>query len=154
MQLKFEHVMKYWERIEGPMKPTKSSAFGERICWKISEATLTGPTINAHLAMPGTDWMRIGGDGIRRADLRVQLITEDNETILMTYDIAIIRASDAFLTALQSGKSTGFEDQYMRMSPRFETGKNNYSWLEQYIFIGTGRLVGEKEIEYEIFQLM
>lgn len=82
--------MNYWERIEGPMKSTKGSAYNERICWKIAEATLRGPKIDAHLAMPGTDWMRRGHDGIRRADLRAQLITNDHETILMSYDIAII----------------------------------------------------------------
>lgn len=146
--------MNYWERIEGPMKSTKGSAYNERICWKIAEATLRGPKIDAHLAMPGTDWMRRGHDGIRRADLRAQLITNDHETILMSYDIAIIKVSDAFLDALQSGKVTAFEDQYMRMSPKFETGENKYSWLEQNIFIGAGRLAGDKEIEYEIFRVL
>lgn len=109
--LGIEFVMTYCERIEGPMKPTKGSAYGETICWKITDATLKGPCIQAHLAMPGSDWMRIGKDGIRRADLRAQLITNDHEAILMRYDIAIIKASDVFLNALQAGQATAFESQ-------------------------------------------
>lgn len=104
--------------------------------------------------MPGTDWMRLGKDGIRRADLHVQLITNDNGTILMSYDIAIIKASDVFLNASQTGDATKFEDQYIRMSPKFETGANQYSWLEQNVFIGAGRLADNKQLEYEIFRVM
>ena len=54
-------------------------------------ATLSGPRIEAELAMPGTDWMRLGSDGIRRPDLRVQMLTDDGETILLSYDIGVIR---------------------------------------------------------------
>ena len=137
-----EYAMTYWERIEEPMESTKGSAFGERICWKIAEATLKGPGIDARLVMPGTDWMRIDSDGMRRADLRAQLMTADGCTILLHYHVALIRESDAFLTALQEGKPTAFEDQYMRISPQFETAKGSYSWLEQQLFIGAGRLAG------------
>jgi hypothetical protein len=63
----------YWERIEGPLPSTAGSPFHERFCWQIVEGTLKGPGIDATLAMPGTHWMRIGPDGIRRADTRVWL---------------------------------------------------------------------------------
>ena len=154
MQPVLKYVMTYWERIAGPMKSTKGSAFGEKICWQIIEATLKGENIDAHLIMPGTDWMRLGKDGIRRADNRVQLLTNDDETILFSYDNAIIKASDIFLNALKEGKDSNFKDQYMRMSARFETPEGKYSWLEQNIFIGTGRLFGKNQIEYEIFEVL
>lgn len=104
--------------------------------------------------MPGTDWMRLGKDGIRRADNRVQLLTNDDETILFSYDNAIIKAYDIFLNALKEGKDSNFKDQYMRMSAQFETQESKYSWLEQNIFIGTDRLFGKNQIEYEIFEVL
>ncbi len=34
--------------------------------WQVTTATLRGPRIDATLAMPGTDWIRVGSDRIRR----------------------------------------------------------------------------------------
>jgi len=58
-----------------------------------------------------------------------QFLTNDNETILMNYLIAIIKNLRVFLNALQTGKAT-----------KFETGANQYSELEQNVFIGAERL--------------
>jgi Protein of unknown function (DUF3237) len=150
----FEYTMTYWERIEGPMEATSGSAHGDRICWKIAEATLKGPAIDARLAMPATDWMRLARDGTRRPDARIQLVTPDGHTILFHYQVALIRSTDVFLEALKTGAATAFEDQYMRISPQFETAAGSYSWMEQSLFVGLGRLAGPKEIEYQLFKLL
>lgn len=146
------YVMTYWERIEGPLPSTAGSPFQERFCWKIVEGTLKGRDIEAKLAMPGTDWMRVGSDGIRRADTRVQFVTGNGETVLMSYNTGIIR-DEGFLEVLKSGKPSDFGDQYMRMVPVFETGSKALSWLHGYLFIGEGRLAGDKEIEYRIYRV-
>jgi len=91
------------ETIEGPIGPTSRSLFGERLCWLVAAATLHGPRINASLAMPGLDSIRLGNDGIRRPDLRGQLTTDDGELILLRYDVAVIRPTQAFVDALASG---------------------------------------------------
>ena len=56
-----EYEMTFTERIKGPLGPATGSP--ARLCWKIAEATLTGPRITASLAMPGIDWIRIDGNG-------------------------------------------------------------------------------------------
>jgi len=83
--IELEYEMTYAEDIDGPLGPTAGSPLGERLCWQVVSATLRGPRINASLAMPGTDWMRLGLDGVRRPDLRVQLMTDDGELILFRY---------------------------------------------------------------------
>jgi uncharacterized protein DUF3237 len=152
--ISLEYEMTYWERIEGPLNATEGSPFGERICWQVADASLIGPRIQAKLAMPGTDWMRSGPDGIRRPDLRVQLSTEEGTTILLHYTVGVIKASEFFMHALRTGQATGFNQQYMRMSPQFETGDEKYGWLNQHLFVAEGRLAGEKEIEYLIFRVL
>jgi len=152
--IRLEYEMTYWERIEGPLESTKNAPLGERLCWKVTEATLKGDKINAKLAMPGMDWMRLGPDDIRRPDLKIQLSSSEGSTILMYYSNALIKASELFLAALKSGCSTNFDDQYMRMSPQFETGDTNYAWLNQTFFIAEGRLAGDKEIEYLIYRVI
>ena len=78
-ELKYE--MTFTERIEGPLGPT--IGVPPRLFWKIAEATLSGPRITATLAIPGTDWIRVEGNGIRRQDQRTQFLCEDGTLILM-----------------------------------------------------------------------
>jgi hypothetical protein len=151
--IKLEYEMTYAETIDGPLGPTTGSAFGERLCWQITTATLQGPRVNATLAMPGTDWIRLGTDGIRRQDLRAQLTTDDGELILFRYDLAVIHSSERFAAALASGGATTFDEQYMRIAPQFEVGAGRYAWLGESLFLGRGRLTGLKAIEYEIYRV-
>ena len=152
--IEFEYEMTYVETIEGPLGPTTGSPLAERLCWQVSTATLTGPRINATMTVPGTDWMRLGADGIRRPDLRPQLLTDDGELILFRYDLGLIRSNERFLAALAAGEATEFEDQYMRMSPHFEVGAGRYAWLGQSLFLGRGRLCGGNAIAYELYRVL
>lgn len=146
--------MTYREMIDGPLPSTHGSPFGERLCWQIVAGTLVGPRINARIATSGTDWMRIGPDGVRRQDLRAQLVTDDDVTILLQYDTGLIRASDRFLRALKDGSETTWSDQYMRMVPEFIVGCEKYAWLNHSLFLGEGRLSGRNEIEYSIYRVL
>jgi Protein of unknown function (DUF3237) len=148
-----EYEMTYAETIDGPLGATSGSPLGERLCWQVTTATLRGPRIDARLAMPGVDLMRLGPDGHRRPDLRAQLVTTDGELILLRYDVALIRSSDRFLAALSAGEPTTFEDQYMRIAPQFEVGAGRYAWLGETLFLGRGRLAGPKAIEYELYRV-
>lgn len=152
--IELEYEMTYAENIDGPLGPPAGSPLGERVCWQVVSATLRGPRINASLAMPGMDWMRLGIDGVRRPDLRAQLTTDDGELILFRYDVAVIRSTGAFLAALASGESTGFAEQYMRIAPCFEVGTGRYAWLGESVFVGRGRLTGRRAIEYEIYRVL
>jgi hypothetical protein len=149
-----DYEMTYAETIEGPLGPTNGAPLGERLCWQITSATMRGPRIDATLAMPGTDWIRLGPDGIRRQDLRAQLMTDDGEVILFRYDVALIRPSERFLAALASGEATEFDDQYIRIAPQFEVGAGRYAWLTDSLFLGRGRLTGPKAIAYELYRVI
>jgi len=152
--IELEYAMTYAETIDGPLGPTTGSPVGERLCWQVSTASLRGPQIDATLTMPGTDWMRLGPDGIRRQDLRAQLLTDDGELILFSYHVALLRPSERFLTALASGEATTFADQYMRIAPQFESPAGRYSWLGESLFLGRGRLTGPRAIEYELYRVL
>jgi hypothetical protein len=145
--------MTYTETIAGPWGPTPGSPFGARLCWQVISATLAGPRIEATLAMPGADWIRLGPDGIRRQDQRLTFVADDDAVILLRYDNALIRETPAFLDALRAGRQTRIEDQYMRMIANFDTGDERYSWLTRSLFIGEGRLAGDHRIEYTICRL-
>jgi Protein of unknown function (DUF3237) len=147
-----QYEMTFRERIEGPLGPTTGSP--ARLCWKVTEATLAGPRIEASLAMPGIDWVRLGDDGIRRQDLRAQFLTRDGALILLRYDTAVIRGERVILEALQSSDETAVADQYMCMAPMFEVDSRDYDWLIHSLFIARGRLAGPSQIEYEIHRVI
>jgi Protein of unknown function (DUF3237) len=151
--IELEYEMTYAETIDGPLGPTTGSPLGERLCWQVTTAALHGPRINATLVMTGSDWIRLGSDGIRRQDLRAQLTTDDGELILFRYDLALLRSSPRFLAALASGRATTFDDQYMRIAPQFEVGAGRYTWLGESLFLGRGRLTGPNAIAYEIYRV-
>lgn len=104
--------------------------------------------------MPGTDWIRLGPDGLRRPDLRVQLSTDDGELILFRYDLAMIRPNERFLGALAAGEATDFDDQYMRIAPHFEAGAGRCRWLAKSLFLGRGRLTGPRTIAYDLYRVL
>jgi hypothetical protein len=151
--IELQYEMTYEETIAGPMGSTEGSPMGERVCWTIATARLHGPRIEAALAMPGVDLMRVGPDGIRRPDLHAQLLTDDGELVLFHYDVAVIRSSERFLAALAEGEATEFGDQYMRIAPQFEVGGDRYAWLRESLFIGRGRLAGPRTITYELYRV-
>jgi Protein of unknown function (DUF3237) len=152
--MKLEYEMTYAETIDGPIGATAGSPVGERLCWQVTSATLSGPRIDATLAGPGLDWIRLGGDGIRRQDLRAQLRTSEGDLILLRYDVALIRPTERFVSALAAGEATAFEDQYMRIAPQFEVAQGPHVWLGESLFLGRGRLSARNAIEYEIFRVL
>jgi len=145
--------MTYTETIAGPWGPTTGSPLGPRLCWQVTSATLAGPRIQAKLAMPGADWIRLGADGIRRPDQRLTFATDDGAIVMLHYDNALIRESPAFLAALDTGGQTTIEDQYMRRAAQFDTGEARYSWLTRSLFIAEGRVAGDHQIEYRIHRV-
>ena len=64
--IELQYEMTYEETIAGPLGSTRGSPLGERLCWKVETGRLHGPRIEATLAMPGVDLMRVGPDGLRR----------------------------------------------------------------------------------------
>lgn len=150
--IQLEYEMTFRERIEGPLGLTLGSP--QRACWAVADASLVGPSVKATLATPGADWVRVDPDGTRRQDHRTQLLTDDGSLILLSYDVGVIQADDAYTQALGAGRETGFGDQYMYMIPRFEVEDPGYFWLTRYLFIGRGRLVGPRQIEYELYRLL
>jgi hypothetical protein len=85
-------------------------------------------------------------------DVRVQLITDDQEVVLLRYT-GLVQATDHFRKAAESGGATQYEDQYMRMVIVFDTGAAKYAWLTESVFIAEGRIAGRNEIEYRIYRV-
>jgi Protein of unknown function (DUF3237) len=149
-----EYEMTYAETIEGPLGPDERFPARRAPLLTGHERNLARAAHRRHARDAGTDWIRLGPDGIRRQDLRAQPVTQDGDLILFRYDLALIRSSERFLAALASGQATEFDDQYMRMAPQFEVGVGRYAWLGESLFVGRGRLTGPKALAYELYRVV
>jgi hypothetical protein len=147
-----EHEMTYRVRTTDPLPPTDGSPLGPRQYWQVSDATLEGPRIRAGLAATGVDWMGVGPDGFWRPDVRVQFRTDDDAVVLMHYT-GLVQRTEAFAAAAEADRATGWDDAYIRLSVRFETGAPAYSWLTTSLFVAAGRLLGTGRLEYAIHRV-
>jgi len=100
----------------------------------------------------GADWLLIGQDGWGRLDVRAQVQMSDGAILYVQY-YGLIEMNDAVTTALQNGRATNFDQQYFRTTPRFETSDPRYTWLQQGVFVGQGRIIGGPGVEYNIFRV-
>ncbi len=145
--------MTYTVRTTNPLEPTAGAPFGAKQFWQVSEATLDGARIKAQLAGAGMDWMSVGSDGFWRPDVHAQFITDDGAVILMHYT-GLVQQTERFAAAADADQPTDWVDQYMRLALRFETGAQQYLWLNTSLFIAKGRLLGTGHIEYEVYRVL
>ena len=145
--------MTYTVRTTHPLEPTVGSPLGAKQFWEVSEATLDGARIEAHLAGTGLDWMSVSSDGYWRPDVHAQFLTDDTAVILMHYT-GLVQQTERFAAAADTDQPTDWADQYMRLAVRFETGAQQYLWLNTSLYIAKGRLLGTGHIEYEVYRVL
>ncbi|MEN3280824.1 MAG: hypothetical protein V7607_1964 [Solirubrobacteraceae bacterium] len=137
----------------GPLEVHAGGGLGEpRQVWEVAEASLEGDGIRATLAAPGADWMRVSADGFWRPDVRLALRTEDGAALTLSYT-GLVEQTEAFVAAATEDRETTWDQQYMRMVLRFETGDDRYAWLTRSIFVAQGRILGTGRVEYAVFRV-
>ena len=147
-----EHVLTYRFKTRGPFGATEGSPRGALEYWEMSEGTLEGKGLRAHLSSPGGDWMTVSSDRFGRPDVRVQLETEEGDLILLHYT-GLVERTEAFVTAAEADRPTDWEDQYMRFAMTFDIGAERYRWLNENLFVAEGHILGTNELEYRIYRV-
>ena len=96
--------------------------------------------------------MSVSSDGYWRPDVHAQFLTDDAAVILMHYT-GLVQQTERFAAAADADQPTDWADQYMRLAVRFETGAQQYLWLNTSLYIAKGRLLGTGHIEYEVYRV-
>ena len=140
----------------GPVLAVVWGPLGNRQYYAMTEGTITGARLNGRLLGQGADWMLLPNDGYMRMDVRIQIQTEDNATILAHY-FGPAEANARLREAIQSCSETNFGDQAIRTYWILESGAAQYAWVNNCLFVGEGRArpfrAGVQGFEHRVYRV-
>ena len=128
--------------------------WGQRVLAPVTGGTLEGPKIKGVAKNFGADWLLIRHDGVWAVDVRVALETDDGAYIHMAYP-GVVDISKADADRFFSGEPPQDEVR-VHTTPRFETGHENYLWLNGVMAAAIGILEmreGRPELNYSVYAL-
>lgn len=116
----------------------KNGPQGTRTIASVIGGSFEGPRASGTIVAPGGDWVTVRADRSIRLDVRLLLVTDDGESILMTYQGIGRRDDDGV--------------NQVRTAPTFETGAEAYAWLNGVQAVGIGSSDGST-VTYEVYAL-
>lgn len=143
----FEYYVDFGEIDEVGLGP-----FGQRSVLNSAGGQFNGDRLKGTIEGAGADWLLVAQDGFGRLDSRVTLKTDDGAVIYAQY-FGLIELTPGILDILGGGATpTNFGEQYFFTNPRLETGDERYSWVNQTLFIGEGRVIPGR-VEYRVYRV-
>jgi len=124
--------------------------FGARRIAEVVGGDFSGERLKGTVLGGGGDWILVDNNGVGRLDVRATFQTWDKAIIYVQY-LGILKFNEAVTEALSSGSEMDFFDTYFMIQPRFETGDVRYSWLNNVVTVGEGRLC-KQAVEYRVFE--
>ncbi|MBT4495074.1 MAG: DUF3237 domain-containing protein [Gammaproteobacteria bacterium] len=148
MQLKL--LMTLRADLRKPSDDIGSASLGHRMVAEVIEGSFEGDRLNGSVITPGADWVLLGNDGVGQVDVRITLKTDDDALIYVQY-LGKLHFNEKVAAALANDGETEFGDTYFMTQPRFETGADNYSWLNGIVAVAEGRLTSTG-VEYQVYE--
>jgi steroid delta-isomerase-like uncharacterized protein len=113
---------------------------GRRRIVVVKSGRFSGPRLRGRVLPCGGDWVLERADGSRRLDVRITLETHDGALIYASY-LGVIH-----------GSATDVSTYYFRTAPLFETGAEQYDWLNHILAVGYGRRAGS-QVGYTVYAI-
>ncbi len=128
---------------------------GGRVLFGATGGSFEGPRLRGEVVPGGGDWAFFRPTGTMALDVRLTLRTHDNALLYLTYggrwtfppEVAAELADPATRHRVDPAR------YYFRTTPVFETGAEQYAWLNDVVCVGSGYLV-EGGVAYRISQVL
>lgn len=134
-----------------PAQPI-TTPVGARMTFITTGGTIEGPKLRGEILPGGGDWLIVGSDGVGRVDVRATLRTHDGAMI--HYEArGIVKVPADGLDRLAAGEVLGFDETYVRTTPKFETADERYAWLSEVVAVGYN-ILSPNHIDYRIYQVL
>lgn len=126
---------------------------GKRVLVKAIGGSFCGPKLQGEVLPSGGDWLWVRPDGVQELDVRLALRTDDGQLIYMSYRGFII--DPEVLRRLEKDEAVDTHEGYWRMTPKFETGAEKYSWLTRIVAVGVGDFTAAGDVAaYKIYTVL
>tara|TARA_A100001391_G_scaffold194963_1_gene171809 strand:+ start:3640 stop:4122 length:483 start_codon:yes stop_codon:yes gene_type:complete len=129
----------------------KPSARGDtRAAIFAASGVVEGPRLNGTVVpMSGGDYPLSRDNGVIDFDARYLLEADDGAIIyLQNYGYRWAK-NDEIAAKMAANKDVGFDDYYMRVTPRFDAPAGPHEWMSRHVFVGVAEKVpGANRIHY------
>ena len=135
--MKLEHLMDFKARLYSPVLNLGKGPYGTRYVYRAGDGTFEGPQLKGKVIPGGGDMPVVADNGTMHLDIRVALETDDGAHIYLQNQ-GVWRDHPA-RDSRPDGRPSEFGDMYIMSTPRFETGDDRYSWLNDHVFVAEGK---------------
>ncbi len=115
-----------------------SAPIGWRRLDRLDKGHFKGPRIVAEVLPGGMDILLGGADGALRPDVRVPLLLDDGQHMLIHYR-GVRHGPASVMERIFRGERVDPSEYYLRTSLVFETASEKYGWLNRIVAVGVGR---------------
>jgi hypothetical protein len=95
-----------------------------------------GPKIKARIIAPGADWLQPLPSGVTRIDVRLTMLTDDEQLIFISYNGVIAHSEQSAAKMARGEPVTHADALYFVVAPTFRTGAEKYAWLNRVQAVG------------------
>jgi hypothetical protein len=128
-----------------------SGPLGQRVLFRSAGGSFVGPRLRGEVLDGGGDWALFRLDGAMTLDVRLALRTDDDALVHMTYGGRWVTPPELQPDMADPAKRDQIDPAryYFRTNPLFETGAEQYAWLNDAVCVGSGYLV-EGGVAYKV----
>ena len=132
-----------------------SGPLGRRVLFRSAGGAFEGPRLHGEVLPGGGDWALFRPGGTMTLDVRLTLRTHDDALVYMTYGGRW--STPPALRAEMADPAQRYRIDparyYFRTNPLFETGAEQYAWLNDIVCVGSGYLI-EGGVAYQVSQVV
>ena len=136
----------------GEFQEVGATPRGSRLIASVAGGMFSGPKLRGEVLTGGGDWLLIRADGIRELDVRITLRTDDGHLIYMSYR-GMNSITPDIVQRLMDGETVDPSEYYFRITPVFETGAEQYGWLNSIVAVGVGERL-PTAVRYVVYQIL
>ena len=99
--------------------------------------------------MSGGDFPLVRSNGVIDFDARYLIEADDGAIIYLENKGYRWARDDAAAERMLAKEEVGFDDYYMRVTPRFDAPTGPHEWMSRHVFVGVAeKLPGSNRIHY------
>ena len=127
-----------------------TTPWGRRRSVGVKSGLFEGPRLRGRV-LTGNDWIVIRRDGVLIQDVRLDLETDDDQLLLMSYR-GMRHGPQEVMERVEVGEEVDPFEYYFRTAPIFEAPEGKYDWLNKLMALGMGRKM-DGDVTYDVYEI-